>query len=173
MNRMRVELSVTEGSLKGRGFVFEGPACVVVGRGEDCSLRLPADREHAGVSRQHCLLEIAPPEIRVTDLGSLNGTFVNGKRIGKQTASRPSPETDRMPCWSVSLRDGDEVRVGDTVLRVTVIGLNEEQGVALMAQEQESCGRCPPRREDAPQASAWSRSSRARETPAVTRASKG
>ena len=138
MNRTRVELSVTEGSLKGRGFMFERPACVVVGRGEDCSLRLPADREHAGVSRHHCLLEINPSSVRVTDLGSLNGTYVNGKRIGKQSASRPSPEADGLPCWSVSLRDGDEVRVGYTVLRVTVTGLNEEQGAVLLAQEQES-----------------------------------
>jgi pSer/pThr/pTyr-binding forkhead associated (FHA) protein len=138
VNHTRVELSVTKGSLKGRGFVFERPACVVVGRGEDCALRLPADREHAAVSRHHCLLEIAPPEIRVTDLGSLNGTFVNGERIGQRTASRPWPEPDGLPCWSVSLRDGDEVRVGYTVLRVTVTGWNEEKRGALLAQEQES-----------------------------------
>jgi serine/threonine-protein kinase len=138
MSGTRVELSVARGSLQGRRFIFERPACVLVGRGADCTIRLPADREHAGVSRHHCLLEIAPSDIRVTDLGSRNGTYVNGKWIGQRTAARPSPEPAGMPCWSARLRDGDEVRVGHTVLRVTVTGWNEEKEVTLLAQEEES-----------------------------------
>jgi pSer/pThr/pTyr-binding forkhead associated (FHA) protein len=137
MKRTRIELRVTQGSLKGREFVFEGPARILVGRGEDCSLRLPADRAHAGVSRHHCLLELTPSGLRVRDLDSLNGTYVNGNRIGKQTVSHPSPAI-ASPCWSVVLRDGDEVRVGSTILRVTVRGLSEETEVALLAQGKES-----------------------------------
>jgi len=137
MTRTRIELSVTQGSLKGRGFVFEAPARVILGRGEDCSIRLPADDEHAGVSRHHCLLEIAPPGIRIHDLGSLNGTYVNGKRIGQHTGSRTCTEADGVPSWSVRLKDGDEVRVGRTILRVTVMGLNEGKAVAILAQEKE------------------------------------
>jgi serine/threonine-protein kinase len=47
-----------------------------VGRASDCLIRLPSDLEYCIVSRHHCLLDIAPPEVRVRDLGSLNGTFV-------------------------------------------------------------------------------------------------
>src|SRR5262249_37655619 len=139
MIRMKVEFSVAQGSLKGRGVVFEGPGRIIVGRGEDWAIRLPSNRQHAGVSRHLCLLEIAPPGIRVRDLGSRNGTYVNGKRIGQQPDSQPSPETDGEPCQSVALRDGDEVRVGYTILRVTVREWNEGREVALLASEKESC----------------------------------
>ena len=56
---------------------------VVLGRGEDCSLRLEA----GGVSTNHCRLE--PTEegvLHVVDLESLNGTFINGWRIPAQGA---------------------------------------------------------------------------------------
>jgi pSer/pThr/pTyr-binding forkhead associated (FHA) protein len=36
------------------------------------------------ISRYHCLLDINSPDIRVRDLGSLNGTIVNGKKIGQR-----------------------------------------------------------------------------------------
>ena len=34
-----------------------------------------------GVSRQHCLVEMAADQLRVTDLNSTNGTFVDNKRV--------------------------------------------------------------------------------------------
>jgi pSer/pThr/pTyr-binding forkhead associated (FHA) protein len=49
----------------------------LIGRSEDCELRL----DHKSVSKQHCLLVKTDGLILVRDLGSTNGTRVNGQRI--------------------------------------------------------------------------------------------
>ena len=55
----------------------------IIGRRQDCDLRIPT----RDVSRRHC--EITPgekrSEVMVRDLGSSNGTYVNGKRIAECT----------------------------------------------------------------------------------------
>ena len=44
-----------------------------------------ATRAHWALAiRRHCLLDINPPDIRVRDFGSLNGTYVNGTMIGQR-----------------------------------------------------------------------------------------
>ena len=86
-----IVLTVTEGSLAKTRYVFEEPAHCVVGRAPDCDIQVPADFVHADVSRHHCLLAIDPPAVRVRDLGSLNGTYVNGESIGQ----RPSAQDRR------------------------------------------------------------------------------
>jgi hypothetical protein len=50
----------------------------LIGREEDCLLR--PDSEF--VSRHHCVLLLDDYTLRIRDLGSKNGTFVNGRRVG-------------------------------------------------------------------------------------------
>ena len=57
-----------------------------------------------GVSRRHASLALENNRLNLWDLGSSNGTFINGTRL---TPHQPSP-----------LRDGDEVRLGQMVLRL-------------------------------------------------------
>jgi ribosomal protein L32 len=57
-----------------------------------------------GVSRRHAAIRLQDKQLQVSDLGSSNGTFLNGTRLN---AHRPYP-----------LRDGDEVRLGQMVLRL-------------------------------------------------------
>jgi hypothetical protein len=57
-----------------------------------------------GVSRRHSSLALENNQLTLWDLGSSNGTFINGNRL---TPHQPSP-----------LRDGDEVRLGQMVLRL-------------------------------------------------------
>jgi pSer/pThr/pTyr-binding forkhead associated (FHA) protein len=50
---------------------------LLIGREQDCHLML----ESGLVSRHHCVLMLDEYTLRVRDLGSKNGTYVNGRRI--------------------------------------------------------------------------------------------
>jgi pSer/pThr/pTyr-binding forkhead associated (FHA) protein len=64
----------------GRSHPLLGPT--VVGRAPECNLRLDAN----GLSRQHARLVLTRGGVQVEDLGSTNGTFINGKRIQRGIA---------------------------------------------------------------------------------------
>jgi hypothetical protein len=53
------------------------PAGLKIGRTAPADIIVPG----AGVSRAHCLVELAADQVRVTDLNSTNGTYVDNKRI--------------------------------------------------------------------------------------------
>jgi len=97
---MRVTLRVLEGPYRGREFTFDHHDTFLIGRSENAHLYLPDDRFF---SRHHCLLEIAPPRCFLRDLGSTNGTFVNGQKVAE-----------------VFLRNGDRIQGGQSVLEVEV-----------------------------------------------------
>jgi serine/threonine-protein kinase len=97
---MRVTLHVIAGPQLGRDFTFDQHDTFMIGRSEDAQFCLPQDRFF---SRHHCILEIAPPQCFLRDLGSTNGTFVNGVRVD-----------------SAHLKHGDRIQGGETVLEVEV-----------------------------------------------------
>jgi len=88
-------LVATSGPLTGQRFPIHG--------------HLEAGREAAGIplgfdtasSRRHATFSPAAGGVQVTDLGSTNGTFVNGQRV-----------------QNAVLRSGDEVRIGGTTFRL-------------------------------------------------------
>src|ERR1700746_1889046 len=49
----------------------------LIGRGLDCDLRVNDE----DISRHHCLIRLRGQEAALSDLGSSNGTFVNGKSV--------------------------------------------------------------------------------------------
>jgi pSer/pThr/pTyr-binding forkhead associated (FHA) protein len=53
----------------------------VVGRREDCDLRIPL----SDVSRKHCRLILNGETMKIEDLGSSNGTYINGERVQQET----------------------------------------------------------------------------------------
>ena len=120
MSSSRISLIITCGDLKDNEYVFEEPALCIIGRAENCTIQLPTDPGHLDVSRHHCLLEIAPPRLRVRDLGSRNGTFVNGQKIGERPERDLPPESwDNLP--PKELKEGDEVRIGHNIIRVAEV----------------------------------------------------
>src|SRR5262249_7275536 len=116
---VQITLTITEGPLKGEEYVVHDSARWVLGRSPDCDIALPTDLFHRDISRHHCAFEIDPPTVRVRDLNSLNGTYVNGEKIGQGTNPPARGESDHKR-GTRELRDGDEVRVGETVIRVNV-----------------------------------------------------
>jgi hypothetical protein len=67
----------------------------VIGRGDQANLRLP----DVGISRRHARLDFDGSQVVLTDLGSTNGTMVNGQRVS-----------------AVALSPGDVVQLGTTTL---------------------------------------------------------
>ena len=97
---MQVNLRVLAGPYQGRVFTFDQPDTFLIGRTDDSHLCLPEDKFF---SRHHCLLEVNPPRCLMRDLGSTNGTFVNGQRVSE-----------------AFLKSGDRIQGGATVLLVEV-----------------------------------------------------
>jgi pSer/pThr/pTyr-binding forkhead associated (FHA) protein len=113
-------LKVEHSDRKPTQYVFDRPAKMTAGRSEDCDIRLARDAQYADVSRHHCVFEINPPHIGVRDLGSRNGTFVNGTLIGQRQSPEPAEE-DLKALEPRELNDGDEVRVGGNSFKVEIV----------------------------------------------------
>lgn len=73
----------------------------VIGRGDQANLRLP----DVGISRRHARLDFDGGQVVLTDLGSTNGTMVNGQRVS-----------------AVALNPGDMIQIGTTTLTFRVDG---------------------------------------------------
>jgi len=116
----KVSLTVVKGSLSGKTYQYEGRTSVLIGRGVDCNPRLPDNEFHRTISRNHCLLDINPPAVRVRDFGSLNGTFVNGRKIGQRKTGSSAGETSQSEFPEHDLQNGDELKLGGTIFRVNI-----------------------------------------------------
>ena len=99
-------------------FVFTGKTHRVVGRASGCALCTHG--ENLAVSRYHCLLDIDAPKAWVEDLGSLNGTFVNGECIGRRDRGCPAEGGGPQKAPPRLLADGDELRMGGTAFAVVI-----------------------------------------------------
>src|SRR5262245_47719863 len=73
---MNPKLVVVQGKPEGKEIPI-GTAKFLVGRGPECHLRPNSEL----VSRHHCLLVVDGNGVTLRDLGSTNGTLVNGQRI--------------------------------------------------------------------------------------------
>ncbi|HKQ17607.1 MAG TPA: trypsin-like peptidase domain-containing protein [Solirubrobacterales bacterium] len=92
------ELIVLTGPAAERRLGIDSEERLVIGRDEGCNLVL----DDSKVSRRHAYLQEVDGGIEVGDLGSSNGTFVNGRRI-----ERP-----------VTLAPGDSLRIGASSMRI-------------------------------------------------------
>lgn len=73
---MQVKLKVIGGKNDGREIKISVPE-FIIGRGEEAHLRPASDM----VSRKHCSVKIKDGKVIIEDLGSRNGTFINGAAI--------------------------------------------------------------------------------------------
>jgi pSer/pThr/pTyr-binding forkhead associated (FHA) protein len=99
---MKVQLVVVRGKPEGKVIPLVGQS-FKIGRGETCHLRPNSEQ----VSREHAEFTINGDAISVRDLGSRNGTLVNGKAL----------TTD-----ACRLKDRDLVQVGPLTFAVAILG---------------------------------------------------
>ena len=88
---MDVKLVVLGGKHPGQEIAVQGPE-FLVGRAPECKLRPNSDM----VSRRHCMISIADGRVTIRDLGSRNGTLVNGEKIAGEH----------------ELRTGEKIKIG-------------------------------------------------------------
>ncbi len=140
-----VSLQVTSGSLHGQRFDFLERTTCLMGRADDCSPKLPNDDDHRTISRHHCLLDINPPDVRIRDFGSLNGTYVNGVKIGQRAPGQTPEEGSQQRFPEHDLREGDEIQLGDTIFRVhvSVPPACADCGAEISPQQKETLQRAP------------------------------
>ena len=129
---MKITVEVTAGPAKGKLFAFEQPDLFIVGRAKDSRISLPNDPY---LSRQHFVMELAPPNCKITDLDSKNGTFVNNVRYGGR---KHDPKIKQAPSGvkTVTIQNG-EVVVGDTRLKIGT-GLPDKPAVKIQPAKIES-----------------------------------
>jgi pSer/pThr/pTyr-binding forkhead associated (FHA) protein len=96
---MQVQLKVLKGAKAGQQVSLPVPLCLV-GRGKECHLR----SSQTAVSQRHCVISVRGDEVVICDLQSLNGTFVNGTKVGEE----------------VVLSGGDQLRIGPLEFEVII-----------------------------------------------------
>ncbi len=109
---MKIKLLVVRGQPRDKALLFP-PGEFIIGRGEECHLR----PNSSWVSRQHCLLKVVGDGAALRDLGSRNGTLINGVRVVSERR----------------LASGDLIQVGPLVFQVSFeeAGANGHAGEVL------------------------------------------
>lgn len=97
---MFITLTVTAGPLKGREFTFAKQDTFLVGRSRFAHFQVKDEY----LSQIHFMMELKQPRCRLLDLGSHNGTFVNGNRV-----------------TTAEVRHDDQIRAGHTTFRLSVL----------------------------------------------------
>ncbi len=96
---MQVRLRVIGGKNNGREIKIAVPE-FIIGRGDEAHLKPSSDL----VSRRHCAIRLNNSQVEIEDLGSRNGTFVNGQQIAGVYAPK----------------SGDLLRVGQLQFEVVI-----------------------------------------------------
>ncbi len=100
-DRPRYALRFISGKYQGGEFPLRMDREIIIGRSSDLDMVLVEDM----VSRRHSKISTGPDDIWIQDMGSTNGTFVNGEKItGK-----------------ARLYEGDRVLVGTSIIKVVAL----------------------------------------------------
>jgi hypothetical protein len=99
-------LKFISGKYQGGEFPLKPNKQVVIGRSSELDMVLVEDM----VSRKHAKIAVQGGKISIEDLGSTNGTFVNGEKV--RTAR---------------LKEGDRILIGTSILKLVVAGAESSQ----------------------------------------------
>ncbi len=98
-------LKFISGKYQGGEFPLELDTELIIGRSSDLDMVLVEDM----VSRQHSRITTHGGELYIEDLGSTNGTFVNGEKVSKKR-----------------LKEGDRILVGTSIIKL--VAASDEDG---------------------------------------------
>lgn len=96
-------LKFISGKYQGGEFPLKGDKQLIIGRSSELDIVLVEDM----VSRKHAKITMQGGKITIEDLGSTNGTFVNGEKVKAQR-----------------LKEGDRILVGTSILKLVKAGAN-------------------------------------------------
>jgi pSer/pThr/pTyr-binding forkhead associated (FHA) protein len=96
-------LKFISGKYQGGEFPLKGDKQLIIGRSSELDIVLVEDM----VSRKHAKITLSAGKITIEDLGSTNGTFVNGEKVK-----------------SSRLKEGDRILVGTSILKLVKAGAN-------------------------------------------------
>jgi len=113
-----VRLTVLTGPHRNHRFCFCGRNRCPMGRAADCFVQFSGTERDQLISRHHCRLDIDPPTIRVEDLGSANGTYLNGRHVAphQEAAALADAVSAGLP-----VQHGDLLTMGGTTIRVELV----------------------------------------------------
>ena len=112
-----LKIKMVEGPSVGQEFDIPAEGTVVLGRRSNCNVQV-ADPK---ASRVHSEITSGAGRLYVRDMGSRNGTLINGRRLEPET---PEP-----------LEAGDRITIGDTVYTITDIGAKEIPTIEIPGYE--------------------------------------
>lgn len=124
--RLGLSLRFISGKYEGGEFPLENDKDIVVGRSSELDMVLVEEM----VSRRHAKITVHAGKITIEDLGSTNGTFVNGERI-----------------QNAELHEGDRILIGTSILKVvpeTPMGSDSRSNVKPIAPGVRKGGRHRP-----------------------------
>lgn len=109
---MQIRITILRGKDSGtvRLFRVEPEQPIVIGRHEECDLPLLDE----AASRRHAMLEVDSNKLLLTDLGSSNGTIVNGEPVHQR-----------------AIRGGDRISIGETEFKIETEGFHRRETVVL------------------------------------------
>ena len=111
-NEPRFALRFISGKYQGGEYPLAEGQEIVIGRSSELDMVLVEEM----VSRKHARIALAEGTISIEDLGSTNGTFVNGEKVQQGT-----------------LREGDRVLIGTNILKVVAAPQDAEARANLKA----------------------------------------
>jgi len=108
-------LRFVSGKYQGGEYPLQDARDLVIGRSSDLDMVLIEDM----VSRKHARISLQDGTINIADLGSTNGTFVNGEKIK-----------------AAKLKEGDRILIGTSILKLVTVQRSANPIDARAAQQQ-------------------------------------
>ena len=102
--RTGLALRFISGKYQGGEFPLDEGREIVIGRSSELDMVLVEEM----VSRKHARIQMKNGAVSIEDMGSTNGTFVNGEKITK-----------------AQLKEGDRILIGTSILKVVSVGASE------------------------------------------------